>query len=148
VVEDGTTLIGTYTMEHGTGIDLWRHGSFESKGYHLSEARYLKDGKWHGFEWWLNEDQETIHRENHFWEDLQHGIQREWNSTGRLRRGYPRYWVNNQRVSKRQYLRAQAKDRNLPPFREADDLPQRNFPPEILSAIKSSAEIHGPPAID
>jgi len=145
---DGETLIGTYTMKHGTGLDLWRNWGYESEHYYLSEARYLKDGKWHGFEWWLNEDQKTLHSENHFWKDLQHGIEREWNSAGRLRRGYPRYWVKNERVSKRQYLRAQAKDRNLPPFRAADNLPRRNFPPEVLAAIKSSAEIPVSPAVD
>jgi antitoxin component YwqK of YwqJK toxin-antitoxin module len=133
---DGEKPIGTYTMKRGTGLDLWRHRSFESNGYHLTEARYLKDGMRHGFEWWLNEDQETIREENHYWKDLQHGIQREWNSKGRLMRGYPRYWVNNERVSNRQYLRARAKDCNLPSFREADNLPQRKFPSEVLAAIK------------
>jgi len=133
---DGKRIIGTYTMKHGTGIDLWRNWSYESKSYYLSEVRYVRNGKWHGFEWWLNENQKTIHSENHFWEDLQHGIQRKWNSKGRLMRGYPRYWVNNERVFKRQYLRARAKDCNLPPFREADNLPQRMFPAEVLAAIK------------
>ena len=105
---------------------------------HLHEVRYIKDGKWHGFEWWLNEDQATVHQEAHFWENLQHGIRREWNGEGRLRRGFPQYWVNNQRVSKRQYLRAFVKDPNLPAFCEADNLPQRDFPPEVKAAITTS----------
>lgn len=135
---DGEKLIGTYVMKRGTGLDLWRNWSYESNSYYLSEARYLKDGKWHGFEWWLNEDQKTVNGENHFWENLQHGIQRKWNSKGRLMRGYPRYWVNNQRVTKRKYLRAQTSDRSLPPFRDADNSPKRSFPSEVVAAIKAS----------
>lgn len=141
--EDGK-LIGTYTMKNGTGIDLWRHKNFSpGAAYVLREARYIKNGKWHGFEWewWLEEDQKSIRQEAHFWEDLQHGIRREWNSKGRLRRGYPQYWVNNERVSKRQYRSACAKDPNLPPFREIDNLPKRKFPPEVRAAIKQTASL-------
>jgi len=134
--DDGKKLIGTYTMERGTGLDLWQNRCCEADSYYLSEARYLKDGKWHGFEWWLNEDQKTVHEENHFWENKRHGIQRRWNASGKLSRGYPSYWVNDERVSKRQYLRAQANDNsNLPPFREADNLPRRDFSPEVIAAL-------------
>jgi hypothetical protein len=125
-------LIGTYTMRRGTGLDLWRAKDDWGHGrVYLSEARYVKEGKWHGFEWWLDEDQKSVHSENHFWKNLQHGIQRSWNSQGRLRRGYPRYWVRNVRVTKRKYLRECASDPNLPPFREQDNLPARKFPAEI-----------------
>src|SRR5882757_9650587 len=41
-------LMGTYTMRHGTGIDLWWCDCTESGFPYLSEARYIKDGKWHG----------------------------------------------------------------------------------------------------
>jgi len=128
-------LIGTYTMKHGTGLDLW-HAKYDwGKGrVYLSEARYVKEGKWHGFEWWLDENQKSVHSEHHFWENLQHGIERRWNSQHRLRRGFPRYWVNNKQVTKREYLRACASDPNLPPFRESDNRPRRTFPPEVLNA--------------
>ena len=139
--EDGL-LIGTYIMRHGTGLDLWRHKNFsDGPAFVLLEARYIKNGKLHGFEWWLEEDQANIHEEAHFWEGLQHGIRREWNNKGKLRRGYPQYWVNNERVSKRQYLRAQTDDPNLPPFREIDNLPKRRFPPEVRDAIKQTASL-------
>lgn len=128
-------LIGTYTMNHGTGLDLWRVKCNWGNGrVYLSEARYVKEGKWHGFEWWLDENQKSVHSEHHFWENLQHGIERQWNDQRRLRRGFPRYWVNNQQVTKRQYLRARAKDGNLPPFRKSDNRPRRKFPPEVLEA--------------
>lgn len=130
--EDGK-LLGTYTMKHGTGIDLWWCQHSNSAVPYLSEARYLKDGKWHGFEWWLNEDQKSVMQERHFQNDHLHGIERLWKHQGRLRRGYPRYWVNNVRVAKRQYLCACAKDPTLPPFRETDNRPQRRFPSEVVA---------------
>jgi hypothetical protein len=137
--EDGE-LIGTYTMKRGTGLDLWRQKMNWGTGrVFLAEARFIKEGKWHGFEWWLNEDQKSVHDEHHFWENLQHGVQRSWNSKNRLRRGYPRYWVKNKQITKREYLRASAKDPNLPPFRESDNRPRRKFPPEVLAAMNLSS---------
>ena len=140
---DDGKLIGTYTMKRGTGWDLWRNRKdFGRSPVHvLSEARYVKGGNWHGFEWWLEEDQKSVQQEAYFWANLQHGIRREWNGAGKLKRGYPQYWVNNKQVSKRQYLRACAKDSNLPPFREIDNHPKRNFPPEVLAAIQETASL-------
>jgi len=136
-------LIGTYTMKHGTGLDLWRQKEDWGTGrVFLAEARFIKEGKWHGFEWWLNEDQKSVHDEQHFRENFQHGIQRSWNSKGRLRRGYPRYWVSNKQVAKREYLRACAEDPNLPRFRESDNRPRRKFPFEVLVAIDMTAELN------
>jgi hypothetical protein len=130
-------LIGTYKMRHGTGLDLWRcKTNWGTGSVYLSEARYLKDGMYHGFEWWLNEDQNSLNHERHFWKDQTHGIERMWNSKGRLRRGYPKYWVNNQQVTKRQYVRACANDPALPLFRETDNLPRRRFPPEVVAALQ------------
>ncbi|WP_263354013.1 toxin-antitoxin system YwqK family antitoxin [Acidicapsa acidisoli] len=134
-------LIGTYSMKRGTGIDLWRCETYSGKSVYLHEARYIQGGKWHGFEWWLEDDQKSVHQEAHFWDNLQHGIRRLWNSEGRLRRGYPQYWVKNERVSKRQYLRACTQDPNLPLFREIDNLPQRKFPSEVRVAIKQTASL-------
>lgn len=130
---DDGKLIGTYTMKHGTGLDLWWQKSFENGKPYLSEARYYKDGKRHGFEWWLNDDQESVWEESHFRNDQSHGIERSWNCHGRLCRGYPKCWVGDARVTKREYLRAQAKDPTLPPFRESDNRPQRRFPPEVMA---------------
>lgn len=140
---DDGRLIGTYTMKRGTGWDFWRHRKdFGRSPVHiLMEARSLKAGNLHGFEWWLDEDQKSVHQEAHFWENLQHGIRREWNNEGKLRRGFPQYWINNERVSKRQYLRACKKDSNLPPFRESDNKPARSFPPEVQAAIKETASL-------
>lgn len=130
--QDGE-LLGTYTMKHGTGVDLWRARKNWGHGLpYLSEARYIKDGKWHGFEWWINEDQRSVWQERHFQFNQLHGVERSWNAEGRLKRGFPKYWLNGMRVTKRQYLRACAKDATLPPFRESDNRPKRRFPPEIV----------------
>jgi hypothetical protein len=132
---DDGKLMGSYTMKHGTGIDLWwqEHGGF----VHLNEARYVRDGKWHGFEWWLAEGR--LFQERHFWNDELHGVERRWNSRGALHRGYPKYWIQNRGVNKRQYLRASASDPSLPPFRERDNRLRRSFPPEVAAHLARRA---------
>ena len=81
-------------------------------------------------------DQRSAERESHFAEGLEHGIQRDWDSTGRLRRGFPKYFINGEQVTKRQYLRAAKLDSSLPPFREEDNRPERQFPPEVAAALR------------
>jgi antitoxin component YwqK of YwqJK toxin-antitoxin module len=130
---DEGKLLGTYTMKHGTGVDLWWQ-QFQDGEPHLAEARYLKDGERHGFEWWWL-DRKNLWQEQHFSNGRSHGIERSWNEHGRLCRGYPQYWVSDKRVSKQQYIRASAKDPTLPPFRVQDNLPKRKFPPEIRAHL-------------
>ena len=125
-------LIGTYTMKNGTGLDLWRcKNNWGTGRVYLAEARYIKRGMWHGFEWWLDESQKRVESERHFWDNDPHGIEREWSSKYRLKRGFPRYWIHGKRVTKRQYLRAALTDSTLPLFREKDNRPQREFPEEV-----------------
>ena len=131
---DQGKLLGSYTMKHGSGIDLW-WSQCEKGLRRLAEARYVRDGKWHGFEWWLNEDQRSVWEERHFWNNKMHGIERSWNPQGCLRRGYPKYWVEDGRTTKRRYIRACARNPALPPFREQDNRPQRRFPPEIRAHL-------------
>jgi antitoxin component YwqK of YwqJK toxin-antitoxin module len=131
----GGKLIGSYTMVRGTGIDLWWQEREDGSVY-LSEVYPLRDGRPHGFEWWLNEDQETVCIERHYWEGKPHGIWREWNSRGRLCRGFPEYYVGGVKVTRPQYLRAAREDPTLPPFREEDNEPRRRFPPEIARHLR------------
>ena len=132
--EDGT-LVGSYTLDHGTGLDLW-WDELWGRHWRLSEARQLRNGERHGYEWWLGAEQSGVTRESHFAGGRAHGIQRDWNHAGRLRRGYPKYFINGQQVTKRQYLRATSQDASLPPFRAEDNHPQRQFPPEVAAALK------------
>ena len=131
-------LIGAYTMEHGSGLDLW----FSARGV-IAEERYYVDGQRHGFERWWNSDNATIWMEGHFRHDEEHGIFREWNAQGRLCRGFPRYMVAGRKVDKRQYQRACRADPSLPPFVLSENRPQRQAPPAAFTppdAAPDSAE--------
>ena len=124
-------LIGWYVMDHGTGIDLWRNADGA-----LSEERYCRAGERHGYErWWSGEDNGRIWLERHFHENVEHGIERQWNGRDRIKRGYPRYFVNGERVTKRQYLKAAESDPTLPPYRPEDDRPERPLPPEYFATM-------------
>jgi hypothetical protein len=130
-------LIGTYHMVRGTGLDLWWQPDLDGDGEpYLAEVLYRKNGHHDGFEWWLDDTQKTVYIERHWRQSEQHGIERDWNSTGRLSRGYPKYFVAGRRVTKRQYLKASAPDTTLPPFRLRDNRPARTFPPELAAHLR------------
>jgi antitoxin component YwqK of YwqJK toxin-antitoxin module len=129
--EDGR-LPGTYRMVRGTGIDFWRCNITQT----LSEVQYWKDGTLHGWEWWINEDQESVWRERHHYKGRPHGIWREWNDEGSLRRGYPQYYVCGQIVPKRKYMRLTITDSTLPRFSDSDNAPQRIFPLVIQKELR------------
>jgi hypothetical protein len=112
-------LIGTYRMRYGTGVDLW----YLSSGV-LSEERHIRNGKWNGYARWWDTDQ-TVWEETHYLDDVEHGIKRAWNRGGRLRRGYPQYFVRGVRVTKCKHLLACSQDPSLPPYRHEDDIPRR-----------------------
>jgi antitoxin component YwqK of YwqJK toxin-antitoxin module len=123
---DGS-VIGSYRMRHGTGVDLW----YRSRG-ELSEERYVRDGKWNGYErWWWSHHR--VSDETHFKDNLEHGIKRSWNSRGRLCRGYPQYFINGLKVTKRTYVRASKLDASLPVYRKEEDNPRRT-PPTFANA--------------
>jgi hypothetical protein len=132
---DDGRLIGTYTLERGTGIDLWWEERSDGSVY-LAEVHFMRDGRPHGFEWWLGVDQRSVWIERHWAHGTLHGIEREWDAETRLCRGYPRYWVHGERVTKRQYLKAAAQDSSLPPFRPEENEPRRSFPPEVVDHLR------------
>lgn len=127
-------LVGSYTMEHGAGIDLWWQ-SWPDGTAELSEARWYCDGLRHGFEWQFFE-RGGLSDERHWREGVLHGIEREWNFKGGLRRGFPRYWVSGERVTKPQYVRAASRDASLPAFRTEDNKARRAFPPEVARHLR------------
>ncbi len=121
---DGS-LLGSYEM--GKGIDLWWN---EGNGrVWLSEARHYGKG-FQGYEWFINSDQKTVSIERNWQEDKQHGIEREW-AGRRMCRGFPRFWILDRRVTKRQYLAACRHDASLPRYQAKDNRPERTFPPAI-----------------
>lgn len=130
-------LIGSYTMEHGTGVDLW----FDCAGV-LSEERHYLDGKRHGYERWWCGDNATVWQEEHFRHGEAHGIARHWNDRGRLRRGFPRYFAQGEQVTKRQYERACRADPSLPRFVSEENLPHRRRP----AALQAASGLAGAPS--
>jgi hypothetical protein len=70
-----------------------------------------------------------VHEERHWRDGQKHAIERDWNLKGRLRRGYPKYFVAGRRLA--DSIKAVASDASLPPFRQAENRPGRIFPPII-----------------
>lgn len=125
-------VIGTYQCVHGTGYDIWRQER-EDGSILVSEIHSLEDGLPHGYEWWLREDQRSVWHERHWQRGTIHGIERVWNSKGKLQRGYPKFWVQGKAVRRNTYLKNARRDKTLPEFRERDNRPQRKFPLEIIA---------------
>jgi len=118
-------LVVSQRFVRGTGLDVWFDGD------RLSETRGYLDGDRHGFErWWR--DRTQVWSENHFVRGVEQGIERQWNERGQLRRGFPRFWLAGERVTRREYARALAADATLPALRKQDDKPAR---PRVRNAI-------------
>ena len=128
-------VIGTYRCVRGTGYDIWRFER-EDGTTGVSEIHILQDNLAHGYEWWLKSDQQhSVWHERHWQHGEVHGIERMWNEQGKLKRGYPKYWVKGQAVNKRLYLKAAEQDKTLPEFLEKENQPRRNFPVEIENIL-------------
>jgi antitoxin component YwqK of YwqJK toxin-antitoxin module len=117
-------LIGTYEMQDGTGVDLW-HGIAADGSVYLSEVRHCRHGERHGIEWLINEDQRSVYREMTYRDGVEHGILREWEADGVLNPGRPAFFVLGTAVTLNEYQDRSADDPSLPPYRPADDRPQR-----------------------
>jgi antitoxin component YwqK of YwqJK toxin-antitoxin module len=128
--------IGSYRLIHGTGFDIWRSERIAGR-VTISEIHSLQDGLPHGYEWWFTDDGGSLWHERHWRAGTYNGIERMWNSHGKLKRGYPKYWIMGQTVAKRKYIQAAKSDQTLPVFREQDNSPQRKFPVEIEKLLSS-----------
>ena len=137
--DDDGTLLGTYSFVHGTGVDLWRARRADG-GILLSEVFYLDRGRLQGFEWWLNDDQASVYEERHWHAGARHGIERKWTLGRNLFAGFPRYFIHGKPVSADTYRVIGAQDTTLPPYREEDDRPERDFPAEIVPALGKVSE--------
>lgn len=131
-------VIGTCKLVHGTGYDIWRNQISDGQFY-VAEIHSNRNGSLDGFVSWLEPDQKSVHDEKHWCKGQLHGIDRERNFAGKLRRGFPKYWVHDRAVTKRQYIAAAREDPTLPRFRLKDNRPRREFPPEIRRLFKMSA---------
>jgi hypothetical protein len=129
-------VIGMYTIVHGTGFDVWRQED-EDKTIFVSEIHTLRDGLPNGYEWRFASSKQDLWHERHWNMGKLHGIERMWNNKGRLRRGYPKYYITDQLVSKQKYIKITLTDKMLPSFREKDNLPYRKLPSEIKRFMPS-----------
>jgi hypothetical protein len=120
-------------MNNGTGVDLWRNESGR-----LQEEYHLLHGLWHGCERWWTGDDKTIHEERYWQRRRLHGIERKWDHTGRLTKGYPRFYVKGKRVNKAAYIAASTRSRTLPHLDTADHDPHRELPREYTCQVKRS----------
>jgi antitoxin component YwqK of YwqJK toxin-antitoxin module len=120
-------VIGKYTIVHGTGFDIWRQEEADNTIF-VSEIHSLQDGVPNGYEWWFASARQDLLHERHWQMGKLHGIERVWNSKGRLRRGYPKFYIADQAVSKQKYIKMALQDRTLPEFQEQENLPYRKLP--------------------
>lgn len=130
--EDGRLLV-TWTLKNGTGLDLWCDTRTET----LAEEMYWPpEGKLGYVRQW-NPDEKTVWQEFYLLGGKgYHGVWREWNEKGRMRRGLPQFYIEDKRVTKQQYLKACEADRSLPRYRPLDDGPQRKLPKKYVAQRK------------
>ncbi len=132
--EDGTYL-GRYVLRHGTGFDVWRHRDARGRIYE-GEVRTFRDGRFHGYEWWLHGDR--LSSECHFVGDKRHGIERSWSYSGGLEDGYPRYWIVDEQVDLATYLKAADSDHTLPKLRPRDNGAKRRLPRAVRVILEAN----------
>ncbi|WP_224247410.1 toxin-antitoxin system YwqK family antitoxin [Hyalangium gracile] len=113
--ESGRELLRTRFVR-GTGVDLW-----VSCGG-ITELREHRDNLLHGVERWGHPL--LPYEENHFLLGKRAGVFRRWNGP-RLEKGYPRYFIDDEQVSRAEYLRARRTRPALPPARRQDDRRER-----------------------
>jgi hypothetical protein len=114
-------------FEGGRGTDLWM-----SCGQ-ISEVRELLDGAPHGLLRWGDPTRPS--EEGYFVRGQRHGIFREWESDGRLRKGFPRYYLDDARVSRRVYEAARVEDPSLRPYVAREDVNRRAMPEAVREAL-------------
>ncbi len=89
-----------------------------------------------GYEYWFEWGNPGGLRKEKWWsKGGLHGIEREWNANGKLRRGFPKYWVHGEQVDKRKYEHRSKKDITLKPFRLEDNQRLRTLPPEVAEKL-------------
>ncbi|MCL4677911.1 MAG: hypothetical protein KJ017_04865 [Alphaproteobacteria bacterium] len=125
-------LMGSYTLEDGTGRDIWRKQDEEDGVVYVAEIHSLSQGKLHGFQWWLNKDQKTIIGERSWKDGFLHGIERHWTEDGHLAEGYPKFYIDDREVPKNLYMQEQRTDPDLPPYDPREDANLRDFPEGLL----------------
>jgi hypothetical protein len=126
--EDGRLLV-KWKFVQGVGLDLW----CDPSSGRLAEEHYWPGPEELGYTRMWNGDERTVWQEYfHAVVRGYHGVWREWGAEGKLRRGFPRYFIDDVRVPREEYLRACERDLLLPRYSPEDDSPCRRLPEEYL----------------
>lgn len=131
--QDGK-LLGTYRMSHGTGLDIWRCRRADGS-VGVAEIHSMKHGTLHGYEWWFDCEDGRLWSEAHWHAGRRHGIERNWIKGKRSVYSKPIFWINDEKVTKREYVKACETDKTLPPYRDVDDLPARTLPSRVQKLL-------------
>ena len=117
---------------HGRGIDVWM-----SCG-RVTEVRTTYNGIPDGLVRWG--DPSRPDEEEHFALGKRHGVFRSWED-GKLRPGYPMFYVEDLEVSREAYLSARAIDSGLPLYNESDDANERSMPPAVRDGVERAEHL-------
>jgi hypothetical protein len=113
--ESGRELLRTRFVR-GSGIDLWVNGS------EIAELREYKKSLLHGVERWGHP--RLPYEEGYFLRGKRAGVFRRWSGSV-LERGYPKYFIDDEEVSRAKYLRARKVWPELPACLREDDKRER-----------------------
>jgi antitoxin component YwqK of YwqJK toxin-antitoxin module len=127
-------LIGSFKMINGNGIDLWWQEWFPRQ-VHLSEVCFMKNGVPHGLEWNLDHN-ESVYFERQWFYGEWHCITRGWKNSRTLDKGFPKFFIKNNQVTKAQYLKSSNNDPTLPKYETADDRAFRKFPSSLKKHLR------------
>ena len=106
---------------HGTGLDVW--GEDE-----IGELRELVGGERHGVERWGHPRYPS--EESYFLGGKLAGIVRHFTGPA-LEDGYPKFYLDDEEVSRARYLRARRRRPELVPYRPEDDRRERPLLPAL-----------------
>lgn len=117
----------------GSGVDLWVQGGA------ITEFREHSNSLVHGIERWGHPLLPS--EEGHFLRGRRAGVFRRWSGKD-LERGYPRYFIDDEEVTRSRYVEARSDRPELQPDRRRDDRRERQMPP-ALSLVWLRKEVRG-----
>jgi hypothetical protein len=122
--EHGRELLRTRFVQ-GSGVDLWANGT------EITELRVHRNNHRHGVERWGHPL--LPYEENYFLEGRRAGVFRRWDGLA-LEKGYPQYFVDDEEVTRAEYVRARRRHPELPRDDRADDERARRLHPSLRRA--------------
>lgn len=110
---------------HGSGVDLWVNGN------DVVELREYEESVPHGVVRWGHPL--LPYEEDHYIRGKRAGIFRYWIGS-QMEKGCPKYFIDDEEVSRAKYLRTRKARPELPAYRPQDDERERPMHPGLLQA--------------